>query len=162
FRGRWVSDPTATRLAENKLLQLRAARRAGFRLPDTLVSQSPAQIRRFCAAHHNQVIVKPVRGTQRAQLLTQLVSEELLASDESMGLCPAIYQEYVPGTRHIRAQCFGDAVYAAQIEAEALDWRGNLDLPFSVVELDGDVQERLRRVVRDLGLRMGIFDLKLT
>src|SRR5690242_12584088 len=44
FHGSWVSHPVATRLAENKLVQLRGAARAGFRIPATLVSQDPARI----------------------------------------------------------------------------------------------------------------------
>src|SRR5262249_28718609 len=59
FRGRWVSHPVATQLAENKLVQLRAARQVGLRIPATLVSQSPATIRAFCAAHPG-AILKPV------------------------------------------------------------------------------------------------------
>ena len=44
FRGRWVSDPEATRRAENKLVQLVAAKAAGFRVPRTLVSNDPAEM----------------------------------------------------------------------------------------------------------------------
>src|ERR1700712_2421736 len=50
FQGRWVSHPVATRLAENKLVQLRAAQRAGLRIPSTLVSQDPVLVRSFCSA----------------------------------------------------------------------------------------------------------------
>ena len=39
--GAWVSRPEATRRAENKLVQLRAAQSAGFAVPQTLVSQDP-------------------------------------------------------------------------------------------------------------------------
>jgi len=85
----------------------------------------------------------------------------MIACEDVLKLCPAIYQEYVPGTRHIRAQCFGDQVYAAAIESEALDWRPNLDVPFVSVKLDSSVEARLRDVLRRLGLRMGVFDLKI-
>ena len=68
FRGAWVSHPDATRNAENKLVQLRAARQAGLRVPATLVSQSPDEIRAFCAAHGHRVIVKSLTGSQWAPL----------------------------------------------------------------------------------------------
>jgi glutathione synthase/RimK-type ligase-like ATP-grasp enzyme len=162
FGGAWISHPTATRVAANKLVQLRAAHRVGLRVPQTLISQDPAAIRRFCARLDGRVVIKPVHGTHLAHLFTQPVTEELLDSEAALQLAPAIYQERIPGSRHLRVQCFGNDVYAAQLESADLDWRGNLDIPWKVVELDADLTERLRAVLRLLDLRMGIFDLKLT
>lgn len=161
FRGAWVNDPTAGRLAENKLVQLRAARAAGLRVPDTLVSQDPAAIRRFCTERDGQVVIKPVRGTIHAPLVTQVITAEHLASDEALRLCPAIYQAFVPGNRHIRAHIFGDTIYAVQIESDDLDWRANLGIPFRPVTLAPAVHDRLLAITRALGLRMGVVDLKL-
>lgn len=162
FSGSWISHPAASRLAENKLLQLRAAQKAGFRVPKTLISQDPVSIRQFCAALDNQVIIKPVKGTKMLPMLTQKITEEHLASDQSLRLCPAIYQEYIPGNLHVRAHCFGADIYSVLVESERLDWRQNLEVPFSIFELEEDVQVRLRRILNILGLKMGIVDLKLT
>jgi glutathione synthase/RimK-type ligase-like ATP-grasp enzyme len=162
FGGAWVNDPAATRRAENMLVQLRVAQRAGFRIPQTLVSQDPEQIRRFCAALDNRVVLKAVKGTTKTPVMTTMVTESLLAAAGALRLAPAIYQECIPGTRHLRVSCFGDGVHAALLEAEALDWRGDLNIPFRREHLDADLEARLRAVLRALGLRMGIFDLKLT
>lgn len=161
FSGTWINEPAATQLAENKLVQLRVAQQAGFRVPRTLIAQDPGKIRLFCATLENKVIVKPLQGTREFDFLT-VKFEEHLASDESLCLCPAIYQEYIPGNRHIRAHCFGDAVYAVMVESEEVDWRGNLDIPFSIFDVAEDVKMRLRAVLKALGLKMGIVDLKLT
>lgn len=162
FSGSWINHPTAIFLADNKLIQLQAAQDAGFRIPQTLVSQDPTKIRQFCALLGNKVVVKPVKGLRKATVFTRMLTEEHLASDDSLRLCPAIYQEYIPGARHIRVHCFGDAVYAVLIESEELDWRQNLEIPFSIFELDESVKVRLRKVLKALGLKMGIIDLKLT
>lgn len=162
FQGRWVSHPTATRLAENKLVQLRAAERAGLRIPATLVSQDPAQIRSFCSAHPG-AILKPVatpRGVEFAS--TAVVSQELLDRDDVLALVPSIYQEYVPGERHLRISVVGDRCDGALIETDTLDWRIDLNVPFSPYPLDSDLEQRLRGALRELGLVMGIFDVKLT
>lgn len=162
FRGRWVSHPVATRLAENKLLQLRAANRVGLRFPATLVSQDPGQIRGFCAAYPG-AIIKPVatpRGIELAK--TAVVSQALLECDDVLALTPAIYQECIPGKRHLRVSVLGERCDAALIEAEALDWRGDLDVPFSAYRLDSALERQLRALLAELGLVMGIFDLKLT
>lgn len=161
FRGAWISHPTNTSRAENKLLQLEVARRAGFRVPKTLVSSDGPAIRRFAAAVKGELIIKPVRGTNSVNLFTTRVRGDQLFDDEAIRLCPAIYQEYIRGRRHLRVQCFGDKIYAAAIDSKDLDWRGNLDVPVTPVELDEQVNAALRGVLADLGLRMGIVDLKL-
>ena len=104
-QGRWVSHPIATRLAENKLVQLRAAQHAGLRIPATLVSQDPAHIRRFCAAHPG-AIIKPVatpRGIELAS--TAVVSQELLDNEEVLALdtvdLPGMHPGHAPPA-HLR------------------------------------------------------------
>lgn len=160
FRGVWISEPQATYQAQNKLIQLRVAQEVGFRTPQTLVSQDPQQIRQFCERLNNRVIAKVVKGTIKAPVLTIMVSEALLKAEESLKICPAIYQECIPGTSHVRANCFGDAVYAALIESTDLDWRHNLTVPVSSIDLPEDIKMRLRKVLNALGIKMGIFDLK--
>lgn len=162
FRGTWISHPTNSQAAENKLVQLRAAMQAGFRVPLTLVSQNPIAIRDFCEKLDYRVVVKPLKGTHKAPLFTRMLTAEHLACADSMALCPTMYQEYIPGERHIRAQCFGDSVYSVLINSKELDWRANLNVPFDVFELGEDVKVRLRKVLGLLGLRMGIVDLKFT
>ncbi len=161
FNGRWVSHPVASRLAENKLLQLRAAQKAGIRIPATLVSQHPEQIRSFCAAYPG-AIIKPVSSPRGVEFVsTSVVSQELLENDDSLSLAPAIYQECVPGARHLRISVMGERCEAALVESEILDWRTDLTIPFSRYPLGDDLQRRMQVVLRELGLAMGVFDLKL-
>ena len=160
FRGRWVSHPTATDVGENKLVQLRAARQTGIPTPTTLISQDPARIRSFCAAHPG-AIIKPIRS--RGELaITAVVSPELLAEDEVLALAPAIYQECIPGNRHLRITMFGDRCHAAIIEARELDWRVDVSVPFRPYQVSPKLHAALQEILRRLGLVMGIFDLKLT
>lgn len=161
FQGRWVSHPVATRLAENKLVNLRAAQRAGLRIPATLVSQDPELIRSFCAAHPG-AIIKPV-ATPRGVPFTRtaVVSQELLDHAEVLAIAPSIYQECIPGERHLRISVFGERCDAALIETQDLDWRPNLNVPIQRHPLDGELEDRLRATLRELGLVMGVFDVKL-
>jgi glutathione synthase/RimK-type ligase-like ATP-grasp enzyme len=160
FTGEWISEPQATHNAENKLVQIRVAEQLGFRTPRTLVSQDVDEIREFCRHLDSRVVVKVVRGAKRAALLTTLMNGAALQEGDSIRLCPTMYQELIPGTRHIRACCFGDSVYAAQLDSPDLDWRCNLNIPVTVLELSDSVKSRLFAVLKALGLKMGIFDLK--
>jgi len=160
-RGIWINNPDANRKAENKLNQLQVAQSAGFRIPKTLVSQDPAVIRDFCDSLDNNVVIKSVRGTSQAALLTMPVTADLLASPAALSACPAIYQERIDGTKHIRANCFGERVIAFEIESPRLDWRTDLSVPIRPIKLGLNLCRRLLATLDSLGLEMGIFDLKI-
>lgn len=159
FRGRWVSDPRATQAAETKPVQLRAANAAGLRVPRTLVSQDPDRVRRFCEQLGFRVVVKALAASRAVPTMTGRVTSEIL-SDDAIRLTPAIYQELVPGTRHLRVCLFGEQAHAALLESERLDWRFPHDVEASACELDQATLAKLRQLLKDLGLRMGMFDLK--
>ncbi len=161
FSGTWVSHPNATSSAENKLVQLAAAARAGLRLPRTLVSQDPGDIRLFLAECDGQVVAKTIAGAVDLPLRTGRIDAEMLDDDRSLSVCPTIYQEYVPGTRHLRVCTFGSRAYTVLLESDALDWRDLHDVRATRVELDEELLARLQALTSSLGLRMGIFDLKL-
>jgi hypothetical protein len=161
FQGVWVSDPQATRVAENKLVQLKAATNAELHVPRTLVSQDPNQVRAFCSELEFQVVVKTVAGTPKTPVMTGFVAPEML-TDEAVKLCPAIYQEFVPGNRHLRVCCFGEDVYAALLTTDRLDWRYPLDASVERYDIDRVTAQRLQQVLKSLRLEMGVFDMKLT
>ena len=47
-------------------------------------------------------------------------------SDELVSFSPAIYQEFVTGDRHLRINCFGDAIYPMQYRSTSLNSRDSL------------------------------------
>ncbi|MFI9307153.1 RimK family alpha-L-glutamate ligase [Streptomyces triculaminicus] len=161
FHGTWVSDPHATAMAENKLVQLSAARAAGLPVPRTLVSQDPEEIRRFCLSIEGDVVVKSVRGCSSAPTFTTKVTDAHLREEVSMRLSPAIYQECVPGQDHLRVLVLGDEIYAVSIRSEDLDWRGRLPGSFGIAQVDDATRAGLIDVLRRLRLRMGVVDMKL-
>lgn len=161
FDGTWISDPYATERAQNKLLQLRAARAAGLPVPRTLISSDPASIRAFLAAHGGRVIAKTLTGLLGTALEAGRVHLDDLGSDAELQVSPTIYQEEVAGRDHLRVMVFGEAVHAARISSDCLDWRLANDMAVEPVPLHDELAERLRAVVRGLGLRMGVFDLKI-
>jgi glutathione synthase/RimK-type ligase-like ATP-grasp enzyme len=143
-------------------LQLTAASQCGFRIPKTLITQNPSDVKAFYDELGGKIIVKPVVGTAGPLLFTQFVSEMHLSSSDSIRACPAIYQEYIPGTRHIRLNCFGSRSFASSIETSDLDWRPNLTVPLAKWEVPIELHKRVRQVLDSLELEMGVLDLKET
>ncbi|MEU4497861.1 hypothetical protein AB0F96_31655 [Streptomyces sp. NPDC023998] len=161
FQGQWISPPDATDRAADKLYQLAVAKQAGFRVPQTLVSQSREEVVAF-TQQVGRAIVKPVVGARGPLMFTQYIDDPAPIPAASFKVCPATYQEYIEGRRHIRLNCFGEQMYAALIETDALDWRPNLNVAMAKWNVPEDVAQRVTAVLRQLGLRMGIVDLKLT
>ncbi len=162
FRGIWVSTPSSTRRAENKIVQLHTAQACGLRVPRTLITQDPVVLGDFIKGIGTPIVVKALRGPLHVGVPTSSFLPEHLSRTEAIRAAPAIYQEYVPGSMHLRVHCFGTHVLTASIESNELDWRGDLTVPFRPFGLPGDIRSKLQRVLRALGLRMGIFDLKVS
>lgn len=161
FRGKWISPPEATDRAGDKVYQLWVAQQAGFRVPRTLITQSRDEVVDF-TREVGRVIVKPVVGAPGPSLLTQWIDDPLSLPSESFAVCPATYQEYVPGRHHIRLNCFGDRMFAALIETEELDWRPDLRVPIRRWPVPENLARLVRRTLDRLELPMGVIDLKLT
>ena len=163
IKGKWISRFDALMRASDKIFQLRAAADAGFRTPDTLVTQSRDEVLAFCEEYLSigGAIVKTVAGNG-SFLLTRKLSDPTAFPDEAYEAAPAIYQECVPGERHIRLLSFGDNALAASIDSKELDWRPNLNVPISRWEVPDAVQKQAKRALDLLGLEMGIIDLKET
>jgi hypothetical protein len=162
FRGVWLDHPQAIARADNKLVQLRVASAAGFRVPRTLLSQDPDRIRSFAASLDAPMIIKTVAGMLGVPSLTGKVTPEQLKNDGPLKACPAIYQELIPGRKHLRVHCFGNEVQSALIESELLDWRHPMAVDVEPFTLPQRQKDQLLAILSEFDLKMGIFDLKLT
>lgn len=162
FHGKWISTFDATIRASDKLLQLKAANACGFRIPETLVSQSRSQVVDFHESCAHGIIVKGIAGTGDKLLFTRAINDPFEFDEAAYSAVPAIYQEYVPGCRHIRLVLFGDTSIAASIDSQELDWRTNLQVPITHWPVPPWLHAKARDVLTRLGLEMGIIDLKET
>jgi glutathione synthase/RimK-type ligase-like ATP-grasp enzyme len=162
FRGKWISTPEATQRASDKTLQLDVALRCGFRVPKTLITQSVDDLKRFWEDCGQRVIAKTLVGAPGPFLETTLIDDLRSLDRESVEAAPTMFQEYVPGTAHLRINTFGSRSYAALIESPQVDWRTNLNVPISAVDVEPSIHTRIQSVLRALDLEMGVVDIKLT
>jgi glutathione synthase/RimK-type ligase-like ATP-grasp enzyme len=160
FRGTWVSSIEATVRASDKVWQLKTASECGFPIPRTLITQSAAAVMQFFESC-GPLIVKTISGTPGPMLQTIKIDDPSIFSAEQYRVSPAIFQEYIAGSRHLRLACFGDDSLAGLIETSDVDWRGNLNVPMRSHPVDEGLHRSVRSVLDRLGLEMGIIDLKL-
>jgi hypothetical protein len=160
---RWISPPAAIRAAEDKALQLAAARRLGFQVPETIWTNAAKAIEAAGPA-----VVKPITTAAwsddegPAFVFAQLLAAERLPAAEELVQLPAAFQRPIWPKRDLRVTVVGErvmAAIAAETASDELDWRLNPDRdwrPFALPESDG---ERCRALLVDLGLRFGGIDL---
>ena len=172
----WVNEPEAARRADDKVHQLRVARSLGFRIPDTLVSNSPDAVRRFRERHTSGIIYKsfcPMSWQNEdghvSHTQTQLLPAGSNLDHESIILCPGIYQEAIPKKHELRVTVFGNEVHSLLIESQrdkaTHDWRidvtlGNISCRLH--QIDPDTADRCRRLCSRLNLAFGAIDLIVT
>lgn len=167
----WVNDENQSLAAENKFLQLRVAQDVGFKIPTTLASNSPDDVRAF-VKDQKRAIYKPMRGHAwkskggKLSLFVNTVSMDDLEDDHVLKACPGIYQEYVEKAFEVRVVVMGDEITSCAIHArDHTDWRfdqakGNLVC--SHYELPLAIKEKCLALVKSLGLVFGCIDLIVT
>jgi hypothetical protein len=166
----WMNDPWLAARAEVKATQLRAAARAGLRVPRTLISDDATAIRAFVEEVGDGVVCKglgdPIvweTGDSAGFLYTSHVTEDALTDLGDRTPVPAIYQERLIPVAEYRITVVGDRVFPARIrvDLDAVDWRRRLTggVAFESVTLAPELEAAVRDTVAGLGLRFAAVDL---
>jgi glutathione synthase/RimK-type ligase-like ATP-grasp enzyme len=164
----WVNPPVRDEEAQHKTFQLSAAQEVGLPIPRTLVSNDPDEARRFVQdSVHTGVIFKAFVSTERCWRETRLVTAQEMEVLDSVRYAPVIFQEYIEAVCDLRVTLVGQAVFSAAIYAREttypVDYR--MDLRHARIEpfaLPLTVEQRLKDLLRRLGLIYGAVDLRLT
>ncbi|WP_326637709.1 ATP-grasp ribosomal peptide maturase [Streptosporangium sp. NBC_01755] len=166
---RWVSHPVAMSRAEYKPVQLDMARRAGLRIPETLITNRPDAVRSFAEHVGGPIVTKPVASpmliegdclkTVYTRRLTPLMLEDLTGIETTAHL----FQAWVPKSHEVRLTVVGERLLAAEIHAGSTtaheDWRADYgSLRYEVTEVPAEVRTGVLALMNLLGLRFGALD----
>jgi hypothetical protein len=125
----WVNPIDSVSVAEHKLYQLQIARQLGFRVPCTLVSRDPPELRNFATANKFGTICKPifhgmfVDEASSYSVYTRRVSPDSFDTD-SVKICPVFLQEEIARSADVRATFIGPQCFVADIEGTLRWWIG--------------------------------------
>jgi hypothetical protein len=170
----WVNPQIGRAQAKSKAVQHAFAVRAGLRMPDTLYSNDPDEIRSFIREHGGRIVMKPLRAIpwqsddNYFMPYTALLTEEKLVSDDLLRVAPAIYQELVEKAYEVRVTVIGRRMFAAQIHSQQsqfgqIDWRKSYgDLKMSAMVLPEAVEAACLALLDGLGLVFGCIDFIVT
>lgn len=171
--GRWLNAPHMIAMAENKIRQLTLAREFGFRIPHTLISNSPKDIASFVNGEQ-RVIGKPLRnalindGETERVMFTSRIRIDPGVDPLTLKACPIILQHEVPKRFDVRTTVVGDQTFTVTIDSQAqseteVDWRrtSKADLAHTVHTLPEELSRLCIELTRRLGLRFSAIDFVL-
>ena len=166
--AQWVNDPDRDEAASRKGWQLRLAREAGLRIPETLLTNNPDAARAFVAGQGGRpVIYKAFSATESTWRETRVLRPEEAVLLDSVKLAPVIFQEHVPAIYDVRVTVVGDQVFAAAIHSQQTsyvhDFRIDMDnARIEAIEMPAEIVAGLLRLMARLGLVYGAADFRLT
>lgn len=135
--------------------------RGFFPVPETLVTNDPAEAHRFVAQEcGGTAVYKSVSGERSIVMAAEPAELERL---DDLGACPVQFQRRIAGT-DCRVHVVGDAVHACLVGTDALDYRyarmkGHDDPALTPVEIPAEWADACRRLTRVLGLEFAGIDL---
>ena len=137
------SDPSATN--NSKPYQLAIIRQAGFKIPETFITNDCNAARKFLTENPD-AIYKSISGVRS---IVHRVSDNRFADLDDVEWCPTLFQKVVPGINY-RVHVVNDEMFAVRIESNRLDYRYG-DTTMAPVKLPADVAQKCRALNSQIG-----------
>lgn len=160
---RWMNDLWTSRRAENKLVQLRAARGCGLDVPPTLLTNSRVEALR----HRDTVgpcVVKSVASayfpfSDSSFMFTVELTDAAELTHADWATQPVLVQKAIRKSEDVRVFVVGDFTAAASTRVDVTDWRTTSgEAEWTRREPPPRVIESCRAYLRSMGLAYGAFD----
>jgi len=167
----WLNAPENIRQADRKLEQLLLAKKLGFTIPETIVTNDWKVIEdRLIDDSDSQIIVKMVKGIisekekLKALYTKPLSTTQIEVLKNNTQPFPGIYQPFLSKAKEWRVTVVGDRVFPAAIYTDQVakdDWRKHQltdAVRFCAEELPEGIDEKCTRYLGEMGLKFGCFD----
>jgi len=164
---KWVNPISSTERLERKPYQFVIAKKYGFKLPDTLISNNPDEIRTFYNANQKKIICKPIyHGLYIEQSAKYAINTSRITQNDIENACllsksPTLFQKEIEKGTDIRVTIVGDDIFPVEIhtESKSLDWRPQqIEKSYTSYKIDARLESNCRRMMKDYGLLFGAFD----
>lgn len=161
------------RRMDSKEEQMKIASGLGLKVPDTCITNSPEEARRFVLEHPKGAITKMqsafaiYRDGVENVVFTNVITEDNLDTIETLQYCPMQFQEKIEKALELRITIVGDAVFAFAVDSQQLenakvDWRREgveLLAQWEPYELPEDIKEKLLRLMDVYQINYGAVDI---
>lgn len=156
----------------NKFYQLEAAKATGIRIPNTLITNDPEQLKEFCATSGTEVVAKmltqltaSMQGTDFFMYTSKVTADDLEDAD-LLSDCPMTFQEYITKAYELRIIYIDGNFFTGKIDSSAskygqVDWRKSRpgEVAWEQYELPKDMEKQLVSFMNRIGLIYGAIDM---
>lgn len=176
----WMSHPVNLRGSMWKGEQLNRAQKIGFRIPASLVSNCPDEVRDFKNHLPGDMIFKTLSTPDLASskvsdeervangVPTTVITNEFMENVEAVREVPCHFQEYIPKLYELRVTIIGDKLFAAKIHSQE-DQRTMVDsrdmtaeILYEAIKLPEAIEKRCFAFVKSYGLNYSAMDIIVT
>lgn len=184
----WMSRPDKIYRGSKKIEQLERARKYGFEIPRTIVTNNKERLQAFVEECDGKMIYKvlstpdlglrvlenrgvkvPATEENAFTTKTTFIDRTTLAKHlDAVSSIPCLFQEYIEKRVELRVTFFEDKVFVAEIDSQAqeatkIDWR-HYEVPMLLKEgsLPADVISKCYSYMKSYGLSYSSMDLIVT
>jgi glutathione synthase/RimK-type ligase-like ATP-grasp enzyme len=155
-----VNRPSAGITNASKPFQARLIAAAGFAIPDTLITTSPASVRDFLVQHRGEVIYKSISSVR--SIVSRWTPDDDARIDD-VTFCPTQLQERLPPP-DLRVHVVGAEALGCLVWSEADDYRFanriGLRVEMAATPVPAEIRQVLVRFVDSLGLALAGADFR--
>jgi glutathione synthase/RimK-type ligase-like ATP-grasp enzyme len=162
----WANNPEKTYKAENKIVQLKYAKKIGFSIPNSTITNYTPEL------HNEKYIIKSLDTAffnidgNEGFIYSNIIDKKELQK-ANLQWAPVIIQDYIYPKTDIRVTVVGNEVFATDITINGkgldIDWRkAKDDVKFNTINLPNVVKNNCIEIVKQLGLKFGAIDLLKT
>lgn len=174
INSKWINPLDVLYKARLKIQQLFLAKKIGFKIPDTIVTNSQNELLIFFKKHNkisNKSLDYPnakIEG-QLYPLYNRIIEKDIFIENlDSIKYCPGLFQEYIDKVIDIRVVIIGEiitafAIYSQENESTIVDVRGTnpINLKHELYDLPKDLLKKIRIFIKEQGLIFSSMDLIL-
>lgn len=153
---------------QNKPYQLFCAVKAGFDIPKSIISNQLNKLEQFCAPSNRYVFKSmTLEHSPKGVLLTTEINWDTICNNsDAIVRAPNLFQEFVEKDFEVRAlvsttDCVATRIDVAKTSDSYIDWRLSQSDPsiYSAFSLPNETLKKCRKFMKEMGLKLGVFDL---
>jgi glutathione synthase/RimK-type ligase-like ATP-grasp enzyme len=179
----WVSHPRALFEASYKIEQLERARKLGFNIPNTIISNNIDEVAMFIESNP-RVIYKLLSSPMLLEqedlnelakigklsemptvVKTTLITKKHIDQLSGIKFVPSMFQEYIDKLYELRITVVGDEVFCAKINSQQsektmIDFRDySVNIPYEYYNLPKDIELLCKQLVKSYNLQYSAIDI---
>lgn len=160
FSGKVLSKPNILKKTENKVYQMKIAKKVGFQIPKSIIGTSVQTINKLIEV---KSIIKPLTtgkivSNDKCEIIqTSLINSKI---DEDISLTPLYIQQYIEKNYEVRVTIINNSIFAVKIEPfNDIDWRINQEKnKYSLIDIPVSIKNKCINMLKIMNLKFGAFD----